>query len=214
MSEPLPESDHATDERDQQIVADIARQGWCVVPAFLPQRAVSELRILAQAAWRDEQFRHAGVGRGEDFAIQPEVRTDQVMWLDPVSHEAGLRDYFAALEKLRLTLNQTLYLGLHDFEAHLAIYPPGSFYKKHLDQFRGIGLRTLTTTLYLNNNWQPQDGGQLRLYHNPQAPAEFIDILPEAGTLVCFLSADFLHEVLISTRERYSLTGWFRQRSV
>lgn len=212
MSDPLPESENVADARDLHVAANLASQGWCVVPAFLPQHTVSELRKLAQAAWQDGQFQHAGVGRGENFAIQPEVRTDLVMWVDSVAHEPCLRDYFAALEKLRLTLNHTLYLGLHDFEAHLAIYPPGSFYKKHLDQFRGIGLRTLTTTFYLNDNWQQQDGGQLRLYHNPQDPADFIDILPEAGTLVCFLCAEFLHEVLRSARQRYSLTGWFRQR--
>ena len=37
-------------------------------------------------------------------------------------------------------------------------------------------------------------------------------VLSEAGTLVVFLSADVPHEVLPATRDRLSLTGWFRRR--
>jgi len=39
-----------------------------------------------------------------------------------------------------------------------------------------------------------------------------LQISPEGGTLVAFLSGRFEHEVLPATRERYSLTGWFRRR--
>lgn len=38
------------------------------------------------------------------------------------------------------------------------------------------------------------------------------DVLPQAGTLALFLSGDMPHEVLPATRERRSLTGWFRRR--
>ena len=43
--------------------------------------------------------------------------------------------------------------------------------------------------------------------------AIYRDVLPEGGTLVCFLSQRFWHEVLPARRERLSLTGWFRGRS-
>ena len=118
------------------------------------------------------------------------------------------------METLRQALNRELYLGLFEFEAHLAIYPPGAVYKKHLDQFRGIGLRTVTTTLYLNDNWQAADGGQLRLYLDETDPQRYLDVQPEAGTLVTFLSARFLHEVLPAARERLSITGWFKVRDL
>ena len=35
---------------------------------------------------------------------------------------------------------------------------------------------------------------------------------PAAGTLVVFMSGDFPHEVLPASRERLSLTGWYRRR--
>jgi SM-20-related protein len=39
------------------------------------------------------------------------------------------------------------------------------------------------------------------------------DISPVGSRTVVFLSADMLHEVLPATRDRLSLTGWFRRRS-
>src|SRR5450830_1584970 len=38
------------------------------------------------------------------------------------------------------------------------------------------------------------------------------DVVPSGGCLVVFLSGDVPHEVLPATRERLSLTGWFRRR--
>jgi SM-20-related protein len=38
------------------------------------------------------------------------------------------------------------------------------------------------------------------------------DVQPTGGCLVVFLSGEVPHEVLPATRERLSLTGWFRRR--
>jgi SM-20-related protein len=61
----------------------------------------------------------------------------------------------------------------------------------------------------LNQDWQKDDGGELRLYLNGTADDTHIDIMPVGGRLILFLSAKFLHEVLPAKRERISLTGWF-----
>jgi len=208
-TDPQPTSSDAIPDR---IVSDMMQQGWCVYPNFLQRDTVAALRQQALLAWQEGKFRPAGVGRAEGFTIQPEVRSDQVMWLDGDAHNQPIANYFTRMEKLRLSLNQALFLGLFDYEAHFAVYPAGSFYRKHLDQFRGVGLRTVTTTFYLNDDWSPEYGGQLRLYTQGDSADEYVDILPEAGTLVVFLSAEFLHEVLPAQCERLSIAGWFRKR--
>jgi SM-20-related protein len=116
------------------------------------------------------------------------------------------------MEDLRKTLNRELTLGLFDFEAHLALYPPGARYRCHLDRFQGEGDRILSTSLYLNPDWSPGDEGVLRLYLDKPESEPFEDVLPAGGTLVCFLSERFHHEVLPSRRERLAATGWFTRR--
>jgi SM-20-related protein len=194
------------------IVAAIAGQGWSVTPDFLAPGLVDELRRELDALRAAGEFRHAGVGRGAQREVRPEVRADRVCWLDPLACTLAQSRYLAALEELRQALNAALFLGLFDFEAHLAVYPPGTYYRKHLDQFAGIGSRCVTCVLYLNRDWQDTDGGRLRLYTAPDDPAHYEDIPPQGGTLVTFLSARFLHEVLPAHRDRYSITGWFRTR--
>lgn len=208
---PTPISHIDADSMCITIADRLADTGWCVHPNFIDRALADALSEQTRIAWLEGEFRHAGVGRGQGFSIQPSVRNDRVHWLDPTNCHDAFSRYFTHMDALRTSLNRALYLGLFDYEAHLSIYPPGSYYRKHLDQFQGIGLRTLTATLYLNHDWQPQHGGQLRLYLDDANPAKHIDIAPEAGTLVCFLSADFQHEVLPVHRERLSVTGWFRR---
>ncbi|MCA1806093.1 MAG: 2OG-Fe(II) oxygenase, partial [Xanthomonadaceae bacterium] len=144
--------------------------------------------------------------------LRPDIRNDQVHWLGEAPETAAQRAYFATLESLRLAINRHLYLGLFRFEGHMALYPPGSFYRKHLDQFRGATHRKVSVILYLNPAWGPGDGGALRLYLAAAGEGEYRDIAPQGGTLACFLSDRFHHEVLPTQRERRSLTGWFRVR--
>ena len=56
-------------------------------------------------------------------------------------------------------------------------------------------------------------GGQLRMYlkNEPQEELQY-DVQPTGGCLVVFLSGEIPHEVLPASRERLSLTGWFRRR--
>lgn len=195
-------------------IADaIADPGWCVMPDFLSRPEVSALRAEASALRAQGAFRPAGVGRGQGLAINPEVRSDQIHWVDPEHSGPAIRGYLARLDALRQTLNRELYLGLEDFEGHLAIYPPGSFYCRHLDQFSGVERRILSCILYLNFDWQPADRGALRIYVDPADPERFEEIEPQGGTLVTFFSPRFEHEVMPAGRERLSLTGWFRRRA-
>lgn len=117
------------------------------------------------------------------------------------------------MDKLRLGINQRLFLGLFDYESHFAVYAPGAFYQKHRDAFRGAPGRKLSTVLYLNNDWDIQAGGELVLY-DEAGEQEILQIAPECGRLVIFLSEDFPHEVLPATRPRQSIAGWFRIKPI
>lgn len=189
----------------------LAEQGWLVIPNCFPTETVSELRQQALNQWQAGEFHAAGIGRGTELNVNQAVRGDQVQWLEP-TEQGALGQWQQFVETLRVHLNRHLYLGLFEYEHHFALYPQGAFYRNHLDNFRGTSARLVTTLLYLNEAWQAQDGGQLRLYTDGTNGGEFIDITPQSGTVVLFLSERFWHEVLPANRQRLSLTGWLRKR--
>lgn len=190
------------------LLDDLAEQGWAIATNALPADLTLELAKECRERANEGALQPAGVGRGSAHWVQEGVRGDHIQWLEPGQCAAGDR-YLAMLDDLRGQLNQALYLGLEDYEGHFALYPPGTFYQKHLDRFRDDDRRAVSAVFYLNSDWLPEQGGALRLY---LADGRELDVLPEAGTLVLFLSADLPHEVLPATRERLSLTGWLRRR--
>jgi SM-20-related protein len=196
----------------EAISEGIAERGFSVQPGFLGPGEVEVWSREARAAFQAGEFRRAGVGRGEKRRLQPEVREDFVLWLDPPGATPPERRYFELMENLRQRLNRELTLGLLEFEAHLALYPPGARYRCHLDRFEDDDSRTVSVSLYLNPDWRVEDEGALRLYLGEPESEPFEDVLPEAGTLVSFLSHRIPHEVLPANRERLAATGWFRRR--
>lgn len=183
-------------------------QGWAAGPDFLPPDTCRGLREQALTLSRAGRMRAAAIGHGARRQARPAIRGDFTHWLEP-PHSAAEQAYLTRMEALRQTCNRRLFLGLDALEAHYALYPSGAAYARHSDNFHGQGARLLSCVLYLNDAWQAGDGGQLRLY----LPAGGqVDVMPASGTLACFLSAEFEHEVLPATRPRLSLTGWFRRR--
>ena len=191
-----------------QIIDDLAARGWSRLDNVLPASLTHELAEECRKRARAGALNPAGVGRGQGLAVREGIRGDSIQWLEH-GQSAPSDGYLQAMDELRSALNQAFYLGLEDFECHFACYPPGAFYQKHLDRFRDDDRRTVTAVYYLNEAWQTEHGGALRLYLADQTA---LDVLPSAGTLVLFISAELPHEVLPATRERLSLTGWFRRR--
>jgi SM-20-related protein len=195
------------------IIDAIAERGWSVTGQFLPVPNLEALIREEEALWEEGQFRMAGVDVGANRTVRPEIRSDRVLWIDPEHLTPALAAYWEAMDILRQRLNREFFLGLQDFEAHFAVYPPGSFYKRHLDQFKEVRHRRISCILYLNKDWQPEHGGRLRIYEDAgEGEESYTDVLPEYGTFVCFRSDTVYHEVLPATRERFSLTGWLRTR--
>ncbi|AXA27699.1 MULTISPECIES: 2OG-Fe(II) oxygenase [Pseudomonas] len=190
------------------IVDDLATRGWSQQALFLPLELADALAAECRRRHAEGELNPAGVGRGAAQEVREAIRGDQIQWIDPGQAEACDR-YLELMDNLRQAINQGLFLGLEDFECHFALYPPGAFYRRHLDRFRDDDRRMVSVVLYLNERWQPEDGGQLRMFLADDVEH---DVQPEAGSLVVFLSGEVPHEVLPANRERLSLTGWFRRR--
>lgn len=186
----------------------LAQQGYVIIPDFLEQAEANLLYNYAQSL-PQSQWHLAGIGREQQHTVNTHVRSDEIHWL---SLEQPLEAiWLERMDQLRLELNHSLFLGLFDYECHLARYQPGSRYQKHLDAFKGRGNRVLSTVCYLNPNWNSTDGGELIIYGDAEQVLE--RVLPTQSTFVVFLSDVFVHEVKEAHRTRFSITGWFRHNA-
>ena len=153
------------------------------------------------------RFHSAQIGRGTAKQQISSIRGDVIDWLDASNSTDSA--YLSCMEELRLGLNAALFLGLFDYESHYAIYGEGDGYDKHSDVLQGKKNRILTTVLYLNEDWQTSDGGELRVFE-ATGKSVIATVEPTFGTMIIFLSESFPHEVLISYTTRRSIAGWFR----
>lgn len=191
----------------EQIIQDIQVQGWSY-----QQNVVDKSRLKGIAALFDSDFQPAKVGKNQDRQRVSEIRGDWIKWLDPQDPPEELKSEMQFLEELKTSVNQNFYLGLKEFECHLARYPSGTFYKKHLDRFEKDSSRSLSFIFYLHETWKKEDGGELVLYNQQNEILQ--TILPEPGSMICFLSEEFPHEVKLCHRERRSLTGWMHTKII
>jgi SM-20-related protein len=187
------------------LLADgLAEEGYAIIDDFISIEEVESILQLDGFKNGLNQFKKAGIGKSQEKQINESIRGDYIQWIDYSNTEAPLKAYIEKLREVISFVNQSLFLSLKDCEVHQTIYPVGSFYKRHLDQFKKDDHRKLSVICYLNKNWQEAEGGQLRLYSKDESK----DVFPLAGRLVCFRSDLLEHEVLPATKERLSLTGW------
>jgi SM-20-related protein len=194
-----------------QLVDALVERGWFAgerfIDATLCQALHDELRQLSA----NQALSEAGVGRGDQHQLRRDIRGDAIHWLDRESQ--AQRHYLALMAELQQQINRALYLGLFEFEAHFAEYPPGAFYKRHVDSFQGRANRIVSTVLYLNPDWPDDGGGEMAIYSEDDESREVARIRPETGTFVCFLSDRTPHAVLPTRCPRASIAGWFRRNA-
>ena len=201
-------------------LSQMAENGFCVLDNFISPDTILCLAAEISALNSDDKMQAARTGRLA-ATVNLKLRGDSIHWLDENHASLAQLTYFKEMEGLRCQLNQQLYLGLHSLECHLALYPIGSAYPKHLDRFQlhddsHLAQRQISCILYLNQDWLAEDGGYLRLHLNDDGETKLnmahLDIAPIAGRLIVFLSDSFYHEVLPTHRARMSLTAWFLNR--
>jgi SM-20-related protein len=194
----------------ERIVSDIEQVGWSQLPAFLSPAQLQAMHQFFEL--HRPQFRPAQVGQGQERQRVEKIRGDYTFWLDPLEPTGPWLELNQFLSQLILALNQNCFLGLKQFEYHLAEYPPGTYYQKHLDHFHSDSSRSLSFVFYLNQTWSPELGGELVLYDRQDMVLN--KVLPSPGTAVFFLSQEFPHEVLPATQARRSLTGWVHTKNI
>lgn len=188
-------------------VETLGTAGFVVGHGFLGAPLAMKARAAALEQVAQGALRRAGIRRGADHALNDAVRGDSITWLDETC--AGvMKEVWLRFDALRLQLNELAWLGLRRTELQLAHYPgTGARYQRHLDSFPGSDNRRMTAIVYLNPSWQPEHGGRLKLFVEPQ---QHVD--PTLDTFIVFRSEFLEHEVLPSYADRLAVTAWYSAR--
>ena len=173
---------------------------------FLTDQLATDLTSNLIALFAGQNFHAAGIGNDLVQSYDNLIRKDQIYWLDRSHNDVHENSFFNMMDQFVLLLNQTCYTGITGYEFHYTRYETGSFYKKHLDQFKNNKSRAFSMIMYLNADWQPADGGELCIHHEDHLQT----VTPLSGKCVFFKSDELMHEVLCTNAVRMSITGWLK----
>ena len=173
---------------------------------FLSVPLAAQLKANLYALYADNQLMAAGIGNDPLVVKDKFIRSDRIYWLDRKHNNLHENLFFDLMDSFVLFLNRECYTGITGYEFHYALYEKGSFYKKHLDQFQNNKSRAFSMIMYLNADWQEQDGGELCIYHDDYNQI----VAPLNGKCVFFKSSELAHEVLLTHQPRLSITGWLK----
>ena len=173
---------------------------------FLTKALAFNLSQNLHALYSNQQLHSAGIGNNSVIDQNKLIRSDIIYWLDRKHNNEHENSFFDLIDAFVLYLNTTCYTGITGYEFHYALYEKGSFYKRHLDQFRNNESRQYSLVMYLNENWQEIDGGELCIHHEHHLQM----ISPTNCKGVFFKSCEMEHEVLLTTQPRLSIVGWLK----
>ena len=173
---------------------------------FLSSSLALHLKENLATLYKEDQLRFAGTGNDITVLHNKSVRSDVIYWLDRLHNNQYENDFFDLMDDFVIHLNSTCYTGITGYEFHYTMYETGSFYKKHIDQFRNNNSRQYSMIMYLNADWKLADGGELCIQHSDHQQ----NISPTNGKAVFFKSSEMEHEVLHTNKPRMSITGWLK----
>lgn len=185
-------------------IDQMAQHDYVVIRDFLPLSVYEKLKSYLNEKLDEQMFEQAGIGALADNHVITRIRGDETFWLDRERDRGEIHEFYELVEEMIAYFNRLCYMSLSGFEFHFAHYPKGTFYKRHVDQFRDRSNRLITFILYFNDDWKRGDGGELVIYREK----EDIKVDPTGNSAVLFRTEGLEHEVLLSSESRFSLTGW------
>jgi len=198
----------------ESIIEDLLQRKYSVIDNFFSTEEVEVLRNGLLAKYEEDQFKKSAIGNKTNELVEKEIRGDFILWLNEAEAGTAEKVFFNRVNNLVDYLNRTCFMGILHKEFHYAVYPEGTFYKRHLDTFQNDGTRKLSVVCYLNDEtWLEENGGELTIYVDENGDEKAIDLYPFPGRVVIFESQELEHEVQrVKHSKRLSITGWLKTR--
>ena len=195
------------------IIQDLIDKKYSVIDDFFTAEEVDILRASLMDKYEEDCFKKAAIGNRTNEIIEKSIRGDFILWINEADKGPAENIYFKKINSLIEYLNRTCFMGILHKEFHYAVYPEGTFYKRHLDTFQNDGRRKLSMVCYLNTeDWKPENGGELAIYTQENGEEKQVNVFPFPGRVVIFESQELEHEVKPVKVPRFSITGWLKTR--
>ncbi len=195
------------EQQFELLISEMIDQKYGISDDFLDKELLQGLRGNLHAYHTNGEMQSAGIGRHFDFKKNLKVRGDVIRWIEDDTANSYEIQFLEKIKQFIHYLNTTCYTQINQFEFHYAYYEAGSFYKRHLDQFKSHRGRKFSLVIYLNEDWEEADGGCLSLYLDEHVE----DVYPIGARTVFFKSDELEHEVKPSPeRPRISIAGWLK----
>uniref|UniRef100_A0A6S9AB29 Fe2OG dioxygenase domain-containing protein n=1 Tax=Ditylum brightwellii TaxID=49249 RepID=A0A6S9AB29_9STRA len=234
-------------ELSPDIATSLTERGYYTTSSILPSNIIRTMRSQSINLRHQGRFEQSWSER-IDSSTGSVVRFDKegVFACEPDGRDYDVApDLIVYMSVLLQTLPTVLceqslptsevQLSNQSFNAKLAVTSPGgSVYPLHIDNPQGVSAgdtRKLTCILYLNPDYEPDDGGEIRLYldggkkkegktmkeKTDKEDLDILDLTPVGGRLLAFWSDEIPHEVLATAPmadgkdekfDRYALTIW------
>lgn len=197
----------------EKVISDLLAQQYSVVDDFFTTEQIVALRTTLVHKHEEDAFKKAAVGNRVNENIIKSIRGDFILWLNEAEANAAETSFFDKVNDFIQYMNRTCFMGILHKEFHYALYPEGTFYKRHLDTFQNDDRRKLSIVCYLNEeDWQPEYGGELVIYTEENGTEVEKVLYPFPGRVVIFESQILEHEVKPVKQPRLSITGWLKTR--
>ncbi len=190
----------------EKIIDDLMNHNYAQVDGFFAENICIGLRNLLLEKEQAGFFKKATIGNKTNSQEILAIRSDLISWIENNSENEFEQSFNHQVDDFCTYLNRTCFTGIKNWEFHYALFEKGAFYKRHIDRFKNDNARKYSIVTYLNQNRKVDDGGALVIYTKEGA----ITILPEWGRTVIFKSDLLEHEVMVSGKDRLSITGWLK----
>jgi hypothetical protein len=211
-STPLRALEHSL--RDEH-VGCLVENGYAVLDDALPLALCRKLKAEMQALedndqmWNSQSYSNDDDGKPHHHINETSLDYKQVRKFAPtfarMEHDPSLVERMRGVPGLEQLGNQHVRIQIN--AGHGGCYTmhtdQGTMYTDSGNSSTGQTL-CLTALVYLNEDWQPGDGGELRIFPYPHPPEV---IAPLAGRLVLF-EPRMVHDVLPNWKKRFCFTLW------
>eukprot|EP00405_Crypthecodinium_cohnii_P026442 CAMPEP_0206492494 /NCGR_PEP_ID=MMETSP0324_2-20121206/46146_1 /ASSEMBLY_ACC=CAM_ASM_000836 /TAXON_ID=2866 /ORGANISM="Crypthecodinium cohnii, Strain Seligo" /LENGTH=707 /DNA_ID=CAMNT_0053974929 /DNA_START=32 /DNA_END=2155 /DNA_ORIENTATION=+ len=220
------------DDVQELIAKQLNDQGYVVLDGLLTDKHAANLKAEVVACHEAGLLETAGLVNGKlpevskSTYVDTYTRGDLIGWFDPGDKAwtfgGHLDSYLVRLGTLISELGSDAEhprlvpdLGrvTSRSKAMIACYPGGGArYVKHVDNDGKHPLcktRLLTALMYLNESWQPGDGGELAVFSSDD-DTELRDVVEPLSNRLLIFWSDWRtpHEVLAASKPRYAVTLW------